>query len=225
MKSIKILLLAFALLLVSNTSVFALVPADDDTSVDGSTTTPTGDESGAPADDDTSVDGSTTTPTGDGSETPGEDDSNGDEVIATSTPTTTPEVTTPTRRTSGGGSRRITPAPTADTAGEVLGAFTGEESCSTMYLTTYMRQGMVNNVEEVKKLQTFLNEHMSAGLPVTGFFGPLTHQAVMNFQAKYAKEVLTPWGITAPTGYVFKTTRALINNFKCANSEVTPIIK
>ncbi len=37
---------------------------------------------------------------------------------------------------------------------------------------------------------------------ITGYFGPLTLQAVKRFQRKYADEVLHPAGYTQPTGVV-----------------------
>jgi len=50
-----------------------------------------------------------------------------------------------------------------------------------------------------------------AGL-VSGFYGSLTQQAVVRFQAKYASEILTPLGLTAPTGRVGLATLAKIKS-------------
>ncbi len=113
-----------------------------------------------------------------------------------------------------------------DDDGEVLGESTDgpktnpDGTCIPL-LHTYMRQGsMTNDVQEVIDLQNFLNKEMNAGLPVTGFFGPLTDAAVRAFQIKYKSEVLDPWvkfGLTdQSTGYVFKTTQWKINNIYCA---------
>lgn len=80
-----------------------------------------------------------------------------------------------------------------------------------------MRRGQSNDSSEVKKLQTFLNGEMSSALPVNGFFGSLTEASVKAFQTKYAADILTPWGLTSPTGYVYKLTLWKINSITCAN--------
>ncbi len=36
-----------------------------------------------------------------------------------------------------------------------------------------------------------------------------------SFQSKYAGEILTPWGITQPTGSVYHTTKKKINELTC----------
>ena len=111
--------------------------------------------------------------------------------------------------------------------GEVLGTTTVAaegavlSTCSS-YLGSYLRRGTQNDPAEVKKLQTFLNEHMASGLPVTGYFGPLTDRAVRTFPLKYSGEILAPWvpfGLEnnqTATGYVYKTTLRKINNLMCA---------
>lgn len=106
------------------------------------------------------------------------------------------------------------------TGGVVLGAST--EICSEPLLTSFLKMGVQNDPEQVKKLQNFLNEHMGANLPVTGTFGPLTFEAVKAFQLKYANEILVPWlpfglpNAETPTGYVYKTTKYKINILYCA---------
>jgi hypothetical protein len=147
------------------------------------------------------------------------------EEPATSTPPTETR-----RRSSGGGSRKAPSANLSSSEGEVLGDSTEAGSCKV--LTTFMKIGQANNVEEVKMLQTFLNAQMSAGLPVTGFFGPLTLQAVKDFQVKHKTEILKPWvdlGLMANddigTGYVYKTTQYAINKTLCPESnEVYPTL-
>ena len=74
---------------------------------------------------------------------------------------------------------------------------------------------------EVKCLQEILNQDEETRLIETGpgspgsetkFFGPLTENAVIRFQEKYAEEVLEPWDLTEGTGYVGKTTREKLNS-------------
>ena len=102
--------------------------------------------------------------------------------------------------------------------GDVLGAYT----CNDPYLKEYIKYGKNNSVEEVKKLQTFLNKYQGANLPVTGFYGPATRDAVNKFQTFHNMFVLRPWmqagytdNDTTPTGYVYQTTRRWINLLEC----------
>ena len=107
-------------------------------------------------------------------------------------------------------------------SGQVLGTSTttitttNETTCSESVLTQYMRRGKKNDPEQVKMLQQFLNDEMNSNLPLTGFFGRLTENAVKAFQQKYASDILTPWGLTEPTGYVYKFTLWKINSLICA---------
>ena len=109
--------------------------------------------------------------------------------------------------------------------GSVLGAATGGQvlgaSCSVKYLDKFLRMGKPNDAEQVKKLQEFLNKHGFGPLPVTGFFGPMTHAAVIKFQAQYLDEVLKPWGLQAPTGIVYLTTQRWINIMECPELNLT----
>ncbi len=103
------------------------------------------------------------------------------------------------------------------TGGQVLGA---SVSCG-MYLRDYIKLGANNDPSEVKKLQEFLNQNLGINLPVTGYYGSLTYNAVIQFQLKYNIKVLEPWvphGLksnTIATGYVYKTTRWWINMLMC----------
>ncbi len=101
--------------------------------------------------------------------------------------------------------------------GQVLGASTGEvlgESCG-LYLDKFIRFNRNNDVEQVRKLQEFLNKWLGLTLPLTGFYGPLTYEAVLQFQTQYAATILTPWGLTSPTGIVYLTTLRQINMLEC----------
>jgi hypothetical protein len=134
---------------------------------------------------------------------------------------TAPPVTQPS---GGGGSNGpITGAFGAGSfGGLVLGAATTTQQglpagCQAL-ITGYLREGRrANGPAQVRALQEFLNTHMGANLPVTGFFGPLTTAAVKKFQLQHAAEILTPWGITEPTGIVYKTTQRAINLANCSS--------
>lgn len=97
----------------------------------------------------------------------------------------------------------------ASAVGEVLGV-----SCG-VYMDKYVRLGKRNNASQVSKLQEFLNKYMGASLPLTGFYGPLTAAAVNAFQTKHADTILAPWGISTPTGIVYRTTLRQINVLEC----------
>jgi len=127
------------------------------------------------------------------------------------------------RPSSGGGS-------IGGSVGEVLGAFTGDVLSNCVpYINAFLRLGLNNDSEEVKKLQGFLNEQ-GIVVPITGFFGPITDNAVRIFQKNHKTEVLFPWkafGLSdgeTPTGYVFKTTKFTINNMICPDAEEAPIL-
>ena len=85
-------------------------------------------------------------------------------------------------------------------------------SCSPL-LSMPLRYGSPNKADVVK-LQTFLNAQ-GFTLPATGFFGPLTVSATKSFQRKYASEILTPVGLSSPTGLVYSSTIRKINTIAC----------
>lgn len=102
--------------------------------------------------------------------------------------------------------------------GEVLGATT----CSAIYLNDFLYFGKKNDPEQVKLLQTFLNEELGLKLVVDGKYGRTTRNAVITFQEKYGTDILTPWapfGLKSGkgTGNVYKTTKWKINMIKCAD--------
>ena len=98
----------------------------------------------------------------------------------------------------------------SDNGGEVL----SEEACG-QYLYEYIHIQKENNPEEVTKLQLFLNDYMQKGLEINGVYDTVTFDTVKEFQVKEKEEVLEPWGIDEPTGYVYITTQRRINNIKC----------
>ena len=115
-----------------------------------------------------------------------------------------------TDASSGVASSRITVSGSLSAnEGEVLGV-----SCG-LYMDKFIRQGVNNDSEQVKKLQEFLNEEMNADLPLTGFYGPLTYNALSAFQEKYPGEILAPWGLKRSTGIAYQTTLRWINMLGC----------
>jgi peptidoglycan/xylan/chitin deacetylase (PgdA/CDA1 family) len=118
----------------------------------------------------------------------------------------------------GGGGGYVPPAvvppvvvtPPVTTPGEVLGS-----TCSALVTQNLNMANKKNSVAEVKKLQTFLNKHMNAKLPVTGYFGSMTKASVMKFQTQYKAEVLTPAKLTKANGNAYTLTRAKINALNC----------
>lgn len=130
------------------------------------------------------------------------------------TPTATPQVL----------GASATPTPTPTPTGKVL----GESIACGAYLDDYLWYGKKNDSEQVKKLQQFLNSELGATLPITGFFGLLTHASVTAFQEKYASEILQPWldkGLMVEkkgTGNVYKTTKWKINMMMCSDLNLDP---
>jgi len=117
-----------------------------------------------------------------------------------------------------GASIEVPDSTTEAPKGEVLGATT----CSAIYLNDFLYFGKKNNPEQVKLLQTFLNEELGLKLVVDGKYGKSTRNAVITFQEKYGTDILTPWapfGLKSGkgTGNVYKTTKWKINMIKCAD--------
>ena len=95
-------------------------------------------------------------------------------------------------------------------------------SCDT-YLTAFIRFGAQNDAEQVRRLQTVLHDNESADIVVNGVYDTPTLLATRAFQQKYASEILTPWRLDAPTGFVYLTTRKKINEIYCRNTRQFPL--
>lgn len=91
------------------------------------------------------------------------------------------------------------------------------------YLKTHMRFGYTNDEAEVRKLQTFLRDHMSLNVSESGVYDQATLIAVNQFQEQYRSLVLDPWGIASPTGYVYLTTKKAINEIVCRHEIAFPL--
>ena len=83
------------------------------------------------------------------------------------------------------------------------------------YLLEYIKLGVNNDTNEVKKLEQFLNTFEGEHLTVDGFYSQADFNAVKRFQQKYNYNILNLWGLTSPTGYVYYTTRKTINEMYC----------
>ncbi len=87
------------------------------------------------------------------------------------------------------------------------------------HFTTYYKQGQ--SAPEIRKIQIFLKDQGLYSGPIDGYYSSALDEAVRAFQARYADEILRPWGLTAPTGYWYKTTRKKANYLAgCAEGAV-----
>ena len=119
-------------------------------------------------------------------------------------PTVTTATTIPT------GTPTSSPVPTPMPVGIVSG------ECFE-YLRAFIKFGANNDRVEVLKLQSFLRTFEgTANVPLSGIYDTATRDAVNAFQEKYRDDVLTPWGLTSHTGYVYITTKRQINTVYCS---------
>ena len=124
--------------------------------------------------------------------------------LASSTTTTTPPTVTPP---SGGGGGR---------GGRGGRASTPVLPLQCPLIKDYMRIDFANDPIEVMKLQAFLKVFEGHDyVTINGVFDQATYQAVGTFQEKYMSEVLTPWGHTEATHYVYILTQKKINEIYC----------
>lgn len=110
------------------------------------------------------------------------------------------------------------------TYGAVLGIATSSAptSCDT-YLTAFIRAGQQNDPEQVRRLQTVLQQYERAPIMVNGTYDAPTVAATRAFQGRYASEILAPWRLTEPTGYVYLTTRKKVNEIYCNGTKQFPL--
>lgn len=74
--------------------------------------------------------------------------------------------------------------------------------------------GRENLSQEVQALELFL---ISRGdqVEIDGIYGEDDFEAIKRFQLEYKEDVLDPWGIENPTGYVGRTSISKINEIAC----------
>lgn len=130
------------------------------------------------------------------------------DLIATSTPAAT---TSPTVA-------RAVATSTAD-AVRTLG-----RACDP-YITGYVMANAPSSAETdtVMRIQQFLRTHMDPTLPITGVYGAQTVSAVHAFQETYRDTILTPWGLTEPTGNVYYLTLKTMNEVYCGDTTAFPL--
>jgi hypothetical protein len=99
--------------------------------------------------------------------------------------------------------------------------------CPGTTFSTNLKMGASSSA--VMALQQFLNMSADTQIAATGagspgsetnYFGGLTKAAVNKFQVKYAAQILTPNGLTTPTGNFYASSRAQANAV-CAGSTST----
>ena len=91
------------------------------------------------------------------------------------------------------------------------------------YLTEFIKFGNANNPQQVRRLQLVLRDFEGHDVPVDGVYDQRTLDAVHRFQAKYASDILTPWGIDQSTGFVYLTTRKKVNEIYCKGTKQFPL--
>jgi hypothetical protein len=75
--------------------------------------------------------------------------------------------------------------------------------------------GKINNINDVKKLETFLNDSQGEKLAVNGIYEKKDFEAVKRFQQKYFKDIISPFNGKKTTGIVAQYTRSKINLLNC----------
>jgi hypothetical protein len=86
----------------------------------------------------------------------------------------------------------------------------------TPVITSYIKlNSKTNDKENVRRLQTFLRDYMGYPARVTGNYGLETFALVKRFQETYKEDVLSPWGLSKGSGWVYITTKKKINDLYC----------
>lgn len=109
-----------------------------------------------------------------------------------------------------------TTATSLESPPETQPAESATSTACSAYLTKNIALSIINDADEVKKLQTFLRDFEGfSSLEVTGIYDTATFNATKVFQSRYAEDILAPWGFVSPTGMVNVTTIKKINSLYC----------
>jgi len=95
-----------------------------------------------------------------------------------------------------------------------------EKTPSFQFKSTLKLSSQGSEVTELQKCLAKDPEVYPEG-EVSGYFGAKTKTAVINFQEKYASEILAPYGLSSGTGEVRKSTIAKLNELCAAPSKET----
>lgn len=110
----------------------------------------------------------------------------------------------------------------------LLGSFVFATAAFGATFTATLRVG--SSSESVKALQMILNADSATQVATSGvgspgnessYFGPATKRAVINFQNKYALDILTPAGLTSGNGFVGALTIAKLNAIQAGTASTT----
>jgi len=109
-----------------------------------------------------------------------------------------------------------------DSLGYVLNESSGyrekKQSDDSSFKSDLKSGSQGNEVRELQECLAKFSDIYPEG-DVTGYFGPKTEDAVIRFQEKYHEDILEPWGFTAGTGLVSRTTRAKLNEICSENNQ------
>lgn len=110
--------------------------------------------------------------------------------------------------------------------GSVLGASTSTVDYGAQcerYLTDFIKPGANNDPTQVSRLQYVLAILEGLAVPQNGVYDAATITGVHAFQTRYASQILSPWGISKSTGFVYLTTRKLLNEVYCNGKALFPL--
>lgn len=97
---------------------------------------------------------------------------------------------------------------------EEIGKITNSQDICSSPLVGPISIGANNDANEVAKLESFLLRRGDI-VKADGIYGEDDFAAIEKFQETYRSEILTPWGINNPTGYVGRTTIQKIQALAC----------